>query len=99
MVLSCSDLGVFIGAMDENGFAAKSGRLQVQDRILACNGVDFTKETNQRFVAEPDRFTNDSSLSLLVFYYSSSLNLGGFVPSWLTPKLLLLRFGHYTHLT
>ena len=40
----CSDLGVFIGAMDENGFAFKSGKLQYNDRVLACNGVDFTKE-------------------------------------------------------
>ncbi len=32
-----------------NGFAAQSGKLQHQDRILACNGVDFTKEmTNSR---------------------------------------------------
>ena len=30
--------------MDENGFAFKSGKLQFNDRILACNGVDFTKE-------------------------------------------------------
>ena len=42
--LPLSDLGVFIGAMDENGFAFKSGKLQFNDRILACNGVDFTKE-------------------------------------------------------
>ena len=39
-----SDLGVFIGRMDENGFAFKSGKMQCNDRILACNGVDFTKE-------------------------------------------------------
>jgi len=32
--------------MDESGFAAKSGKLQVLDRVLACNGVDFTKERN-----------------------------------------------------
>ena len=37
------DLGVFIGAMDESGFAAKSQKLKTNDRILACNGVDFTK--------------------------------------------------------
>ena len=30
--------------MDENGFAFKSGQLQFNDRILACNGVDFMKE-------------------------------------------------------
>ena len=29
--------------MDEDGFAASSGNLQVMDRILACNGCDFTK--------------------------------------------------------
>lgn len=35
--------------MDPDCFAAKSGKLQVQDRILACNGTDFTKNmTNQR---------------------------------------------------
>lgn len=39
-----SDLGVFIGAMDESGFAYKSGKLHYNDRMLACNGVDFTKE-------------------------------------------------------
>ena len=39
-----SDLGVFIGEMDESGFAFKSGKLQYNDRVLACNGVDFTKE-------------------------------------------------------
>ena len=38
------DLGVFIGAMEENGFAMKSEKLKINDRILACNGVDFTKE-------------------------------------------------------
>ena len=43
-----SDLGVFIGAMDVNGFGAKSGKLQMLDRVLACNGVDFTKERNTR---------------------------------------------------
>ena len=35
--------GLFIGAMDENGFAFKSGKFQHNDRILACNGIDFTK--------------------------------------------------------
>jgi hypothetical protein len=30
--------------MDESGFAFKSGKLQYNDRVLACNGVDFTKE-------------------------------------------------------
>ena len=38
------DLGVFIGGMDESGFAAKSEKLKINDRILACNGVDFTKD-------------------------------------------------------
>ena len=36
------DLGVLIGAIDENGFAFKSGKLNCNDRLLACNGVDFT---------------------------------------------------------
>ena len=35
---------MFIGAMDENGFAVKSEKLKINDRILACNGVDFTKD-------------------------------------------------------
>ena len=35
--------------MDENGFAAKSQKLQINDRILACNGVDFTKEPHKRW--------------------------------------------------
>ena len=42
------DLGVFIGEMDSEGFAATSGKLQVSDRILACNGEDFCKESNKR---------------------------------------------------
>lgn len=36
--------------MDQNGFAAKSGKLQVQDRILACNGCDFTKNMTNSHV-------------------------------------------------
>lgn len=43
------DLGVFIGALDQDGFAGKSGNLCVSDRILACNGEDFTQESNERF--------------------------------------------------
>ena len=43
-----SDLGVFIGGMDDNGFAAKSEKLKINDRILACNGVDFTKQPFRR---------------------------------------------------
>ena len=43
-MLICRDLGVFIGGMDENGFAMKSEKLKINDRILACNGVDFTKD-------------------------------------------------------
>lgn len=42
--LPCRDVGVYIASIDPEGFAAKSGKLQVQDRILACNGVDFTKD-------------------------------------------------------
>lgn len=42
----CRDVGVFIGALDEDGFAAKSGGLKIHDQILACNGEDFTQETN-----------------------------------------------------
>ncbi len=42
------DLGVFIGEMDSLGFAAKSGKLQLFDRILACNGEDLTGESNRR---------------------------------------------------
>ncbi len=47
-----SDLGVFIASMDPDGFAAKSGKLQVQDRILACNGCDFTKDMTNAHVEE-----------------------------------------------
>ena len=51
MILSLffRDLGVFIGALDQDGFAGKSGNLCVSDRILACNGEDFTQESNERF--------------------------------------------------
>ena len=38
--------------MDENGFAIKSGKLQVHDRILACNGCDFTKDMKNSEVEE-----------------------------------------------
>ena len=34
---------MFIGAMDEDGVAFKSGKFHCNDRILACNGVDFTQ--------------------------------------------------------
>ena len=34
--------------MNKNGFAAKSGKLKVNDQILACNGEDFTQESNER---------------------------------------------------
>lgn len=44
----CRDVGVFIGALDEDGFAAKSGGLKIHDQILACNGEDFTQETNEK---------------------------------------------------
>lgn len=46
--LLCRDLGVFIGELDSNGFAAKSRELQLFDRILACNGEDFTGESNKK---------------------------------------------------
>lgn len=45
-------MGVYIAMMDEEGFAAKSGKLQVQDRILACNGCDFTKDIPNSKVEE-----------------------------------------------
>lgn len=45
-------MGVYIAAMDQDGFAAKSGKLQVQDRILACNGCDFTKDMPNSRVEE-----------------------------------------------
>lgn len=43
---------MFIASMDESGFAAKSGKLQIQDRILACNGCDFTKNMTNKHVEE-----------------------------------------------
>ena len=45
-------MGVYIAVMDAEGFAAKSGKLQVQDRILACNGCDFTKDIPNSKVEE-----------------------------------------------
>ena len=66
-----SDLGVFIGDMDNNGFAAKSGKLKHQDRILACNGVDFTKELTNARVEEI--FTQMSTESLLRMAISRGL--------------------------
>ena len=39
---------MFIGSLSKDGFAAKSGKVQMCDRILACNGIDFTKESNAR---------------------------------------------------
>lgn len=51
-VCVCSDLGVYIASMVEGQFAAKSGSVQVMDRILACNGVDFTKSMSSVQVEE-----------------------------------------------
>ena len=48
----CSDLGVYIAGMVEGQFAAKSGSLQLMDRILACNGCDFTKRMSSEQVEE-----------------------------------------------
>ena len=52
VVCVCRDLGVYIANMDDNGFAAKSGKLRVMDRILACNGCDFTKSMPSRQVED-----------------------------------------------
>lgn len=38
---------MFIGAMDEDGAAFKSSKFHTNDRILACNGVDFTKDHSE----------------------------------------------------
>ena len=38
------DLGVFVGGLEKGGVAARSGKLSTSDRILACNGMDFTDE-------------------------------------------------------
>ncbi len=54
---------MFIGDMDSTGFAAQSGKLQHQDRILACNGIDFTKEMTNSKVEEI--FTEMSQQPLL----------------------------------
>ena len=43
---------MYIASIDPEGFAAKSGKLQVQDRILACNGVDFTKDMSNSEVEQ-----------------------------------------------
>ena len=42
--MSCSISGIFISAMDEDGAAFKSGKFHNNDRILACNGIDFTRK-------------------------------------------------------
>ena len=44
--------GVFVGTMDKNGFAFKSGKLHYMDRILACNGVDFTRKNHSEPVKD-----------------------------------------------
>lgn len=41
---------MFVESLDEEGFAAKSGNLAPSDRILACNGEDFTNEPNSRLL-------------------------------------------------
>ena len=68
-----SDLGVFIGEMDENGFAFKSGKLQYNDRVLACNGVDFTKEHTTQQVK--DNFYRMAQEPLLRMAISRGVNL------------------------
>lgn len=73
MLLCCSDLGVFIGGMDVNGFAAKSGKLQYQDRILACNGIDFTKDLSNRRVEE--LFSEMAQEPLLRMAISRGINI------------------------
>lgn len=57
--------------MDNNGFASKSGQLKHQDRILACNGVDFTKELTNARVEEI--FTEMSTEPLLRMAISRGL--------------------------
>lgn len=50
--LSYRDVGIYIASIDPEGIAAKSGKLQVLDRILACNGCDFTKGMSNTRVEE-----------------------------------------------
>lgn len=38
--------------MDENGFAFKSGKFHYNDRILGCNGVDFTRKDHSEPVKD-----------------------------------------------
>lgn len=48
--ISCvdRDLGVFVGGLEAGGVAARSGELSLSDRILACNGADFTNMPNKK---------------------------------------------------
>ena len=73
MYINYSELGVFIGGMDDDGFAAKSGKLQYQDRILACNGVDFTKDLSNHRVEE--LFLEMSQDPLLRMAISRGINI------------------------
>ena len=72
-LITHSDLGVFIGEMDANGFAFKSGKLQYNDRVLACNGVDFTKEHTTQQIK--DIFYEMAQEPLLRMAISRGVNL------------------------
>ena len=58
---------MYIASIAEDQFAAKSGKLQVMDRILACNGRDFTKSMSSEQVQEEfEKMLNDPLLRIAV---------------------------------
>lgn len=58
------DAGIFIAALDENGFAAESKNLQINDRILACNGADFTKISNDKAIKKLNEMMDEPVLRI-----------------------------------
>lgn len=58
---------MYIASIDPEGFAAKSGKLQVQDHILACNGCDFTKDmTNSHVEARVKEMMKEPLLKMAI---------------------------------
>eukprot|EP00731_Ephydatia_muelleri_P034560 Em0065g21a len=63
------DLGVFVGGLEKGGVAARSGKLSTSDRILACNGMDFTDENMNNEQVEHllmDMLVKDSRLRMAI---------------------------------
>lgn len=66
-----TEAGVYITKVDPNGPGARAG-LQLGDRILQCNGHDFTLVTHKKAVEAIKRYTN---LDMLVIRKDDCVNV------------------------